>query len=479
MRRAAIVIGAGCAMSCGVALAANWHNYGGNARRNGLSPEIGPAAADPLWSDPTFSLITWHPFIEDGIVYTVRESGFPGAGAGNANDEIVALDLDTGEEVWGKSLPYAGNPSNEWIAWIGGVHGGRLYASRSDNSKNIPIRCLDAKTGDQLWMSQASTRAWAHDGMVFAEDGDPIVGDFDSVLRINAEDGATVYNVPRSCPVSGNCGVARGTGCFFIVGAAPGGNIAVKHDLETGAVLYQSPVMPGFTAQNSAFVGNDGTLYFARSQNNASVDFLYAFADTGSSLEQKWAAPIRWTTSHEHGIGPDGSIYTLSRDNEIIRLDPDTGEVIAASDPLAILGADNVSPKTVVDVQGKVYISNGWASTPATNGRIWCFSADLRTLLFELQLDRPNAGGPVLADGGTLVVADRNAVYAYRSVIAPPLCPEDLNGDLVINSTDLNILLTGFGNPAPPAQGDINGDGVVNSQDLNALLTVFGQGCGG
>ncbi len=455
----------------------DWGNYGGNAQRNGISPELGPVDDVVLWEAPGFSLITWHPFIADGTVYLVRETGFPQAG-GAANDEIVALDLATGAEQWAITLPYAGDPDAEWIAWIGGVNDGRLYASRSDNGRNLPLRAIDAATGDLLWESDAPTRAWAHDGIVFAPDGDPIVGDFDSITRINAEDGATVWETMRSCPVSGNCGAALYNGAVYVDQAAPGGNVIVKYDLATGAELYQSPLMPGFTDQNAPFIAPDGTVYLSRTQNNDLVDFLYAFQDTGAAFVEKWNAPVRWTTSHEHGIGPDGSIYTFSRDNELIRLDPATGNVIATSAPLPILGTGNVSPKTVVDAQGNVYISNGWASTPETNGRVWAFEADLQTMRFELELDRPNAGGPVLGDNGTLVVADRQGVYAYQT--EPPVnCPGDFDGNLVINSADLNILLTNFGNPAKPDEGDFNRDGIVNSIDLNGLLSVFGDTCKG
>ncbi|TVQ32542.1 MAG: hypothetical protein EA376_05425 [Phycisphaeraceae bacterium] len=53
----------------------------------------------------------------------------------------------------------------------------------------------------------------------------------------------------------------------------------------------------------------------------------------------------------------------------------------------------------------------------------------------------------------------------------------DLNGDGVVNSQDLAMLLGSWGAcPAPPVSchGDINGDGVVNAQDLAILLANWG-----
>src|SRR5262249_50949941 len=158
-----------------------------------------------------------------------------------------------------------------------------------------------------------TTQAFAYDGGNFAPNGDLIVGDFSNVTRIRASDGATVWNRPRQRAVSGNCGVAVGPTGVYLDELAPGGQRIEKLDLATGAILYSSSTMAGFTEQNAPFLSPDGTkVYFSRTQNNTSVDFLFAFDDTGSALNLLWMKPVRWTTSHEHGIANDGSIYTFT-----------------------------------------------------------------------------------------------------------------------------------------------------------------------
>lgn len=54
----------------------------------------------------------------------------------------------------------------------------------------------------------------------------------------------------------------------------------------------------------------------------------------------------------------------------------------------------------------------------------------------------------------------------------------DLNGDQVVDSQDLNILLANFGSSdgVTILEGDINADGIVGSTDLNILLAMFGGG---
>ncbi len=61
---------------------------------------------------------------------------------------------------------------------------------------------------------------------------------------------------------------------------------------------------------------------------------------------------------------------------------------------------------------------------------------------------------------------------------APPVvCPSDLNGDNVIDSSDLNIVLAGFGCVGASCPGDIDGNGVTDSTDLNMMLADFGDPC--
>jgi hypothetical protein len=53
-----------------------------------------------------------------------------------------------------------------------------------------------------------------------------------------------------------------------------------------------------------------------------------------------------------------------------------------------------------------------------------------------------------------------------------PECPEDINGDGVVDTEDLLILLGNWGNSG---EGDIDGSGVVDTADLLALLAAWGE----
>jgi hypothetical protein len=58
------------------------------------------------------------------------------------------------------------------------------------------------------------------------------------------------------------------------------------------------------------------------------------------------------------------------------------------------------------------------------------------------------------------------------------VCPADVNGDGLVNFTDLNAVLTSFGQTGVGLPGDTDGDGDVDFRDLNNVLTFFGADCG-
>lgn len=450
----------------------SWPNFGGNAQRNGRSGGAGPTTPNLLWSNSSdFSIISWHPVISDGRVYAIRQSGFPSSTS--ANDVLIAMNLETGAELWRTVVPYGGDPATDWIAYVAGASDGRVYAARGGSGRQTPVYAFDGATGALVWASTHLTLAGPQDGVVFTANGDLIVGDNLRLARLRGTNGSTVWSINRQCSVSGNCGAAIGPNGVFIDIPSPDASFSqaiAKYDLETGAFLYRTAPMTGATVQNAPFLSLDGsTVYLARTQNNQATDFLFAFADTGTALELRWQRPIRWTTSHEHGLAADGSIYTFLPNGEFVRLDPGTGAVTASAGVLSPL-ASAISPRTAVGTNGSVFVSNGWANNPALEGRVWAFNADLSSNLFTLTLDRPNSGGPSLGANNTLVVADRVGLRAYRS--ATPPCPADLDGNGLVNGPDLAALLSAWGGQGV---GDLNGSGTVDAADLAVLLGAWGS----
>ncbi len=67
-------------------------------------------------------------------------------------------------------------------------------------------------------------------------------------------------------------------------------------------------------------------------------------------------------------------------------------------------------------------------------------------------------------------------LHDLRVTIIKP-CPFDANGDNIVNFTDLNAVLSSFGQMGADLPADFNNDGSVNFIDLNGVLSAFGSSC--
>jgi len=442
--------------------AADWPNAGGNAGRNGLSTELGPTAAQILWSGGRPSIIAWQPVTEGNRLFMVRQTGFPPGGEPNGSP-VVAMNLETGAELYTINVPFA---TGDWTTWIAGVRDGRVYASRAGNGASVsaPMYAYDVTNGAYLWTSEDEIDAGAYDGVVFAPDGDLIVASFQDIWRINASDGTTQWHATRTASVSGNCGGAATEDALYVVDTVAGGQAIVKYDLATGQELYTGSLMPGFLMQNTPMVGPDGTIYVSRVQNNTTVDFFYAMTDTGSAIVPKWHVAAAYTAGSEFGVGPDGSVYMLRPGFEFVRLDPDDGTVI---DTAGVLSGFS-KPRMAIDAAGRVYLSNGAFAT----GRLYAFEADL-TPIWDVAVTNINIGGPILAQNGTLVVCGvGNDVRAYRTPVTA--CEGDADDDGTVDFGDVLAVLNAWGPCPPPCTPDVDGSGDVDFGDLLVVLNDWG-----
>ena len=408
----------------------DWSNAGGNANRNGLSEVKGPLTADLLWSGGPTSIISWLPVTEDNRLFVVRQRGWPGS----TNDSMVfAKDLFTGQTLWNVSIPYH---TNDWTTWVAGVKNGQVYASRSGNGASVldNLYALDVETGDTLWVSTVLIDAGPYDGVVFAVDGDPVIASFMDIWRFNSEDGSLVWHADRVGSVSGSCGGALFQNSLYVADAAPGGHKIVRYDVETGQRLYESPVMSGFTLQNTPFVGPDGTIYLSRTQNNPSVDFFYAFTDTGTSFVEKWHKACAWTTFSEYATSPDGNVYCMLPGPRIGKLDSDNGSTLALSDVLDDTDM-YLSPHFAVDAFGTVFFSNGGFA----DGHVSVFTSDLIPL-WNITMTNINIGGPSLGKNGILVLCGTGTNIRTYQTAQPSL---DINITDVFPRISASIINTG------------------------------------
>jgi outer membrane protein assembly factor BamB len=451
------------ALAASLALAgsalADWSNLGGGPGRNGLVAAQGPAALSQRWSGAPTSLISWTPIVEGDRLFTVRQLQAQSPVQGPGDSPVYAMRVSTGQILWSFDCPFQ---AGDWTTVVYGAKNGRVFVGRGGNgsSASAPVYCLDAATGAVLWVSTQEIATGAYDGVVFADDGDPIFATHLYIRRVDAVTGATLWNTVRSCSVSGDCGPARSGDSIYIDEVAGGGQKLTRIDIDTGAKLYSSATMPGFLSQNTPFCAPGGLVYYPRTQSNQTVDFLYAFRDTGKGFQQLWTSPAMAGAGSQHGITPDGGVVMLNFQGRLEVRDQLSGAL--RHQTASSVAASITQSHVAVDSTGRIFYGNG-----GFPGTIYSFNPDLTTR-WTLAVPNLNQGGPVLAGDGTLLVAGNGT--NFRAYYTAPCAPSDLNCDGVVNAQDLAALLGAWGGSGA---GDLNGDGTVGAQDLAILLSAW------
>lgn len=388
--------------------AADWNaGTGGNSARNSSSSEFGPLTPDTLWHGSLSAVVAQPAVIENNLAAMSRMF--------NINDvlhgtRIVVHDLTTGDTLWTRELPVL-SPTTDWRTRVTAIRDGKVYATRSGNDNYSFVYALDAESGDQLWRSADSVNESSTESPAFAPDGDLIVGSIFSLVRINSTDGARVWRTARVSPTSGGSEAAVFADRVYIWEQSGQGPRIKSFNLDSGTPRYSSPALGGLVQQVSLFVGPDGTVYASRTQNNPVTDYLVAFTDTDSSLVERWRVPLGYVPFGTFGVGPDGTVYSYSRDMRVIRIHPETGGIIDSSE---ILETDFAQPRMAIDSAGHVFVTNGGFS----QGALYSFNDDL-TLRWSIAIPNVNIGGPAIGRNGTMLVCGTGTnVIAFRGTVS-------------------------------------------------------------
>lgn len=123
---------------------------------------------------------------------------------------------------------------------------------------------------------------------------------------------------------------------------------------------------------------------------------------------------------------------------------------------------------------------NGWEQAGGSNARAlaeaYLLGDSAFTALSETSL---GTAYNTTVDAQDLIFTYRTDVGKIRNGIVEYIATldGDLNGDLVVNQLDLDIVLSNFGSGVQPGSlgdGDATGDGLVDAADLNYVLRRFG-----
>jgi hypothetical protein len=227
-------------------------------------------------------------------------------------------------------------------------------------------------------------------------------------MRLNKVDGTTVWQTYRLAYGDGAELAVYGSKIYGIINDLTQLKVAA-FDTSDGQLLYKTEAIDnGLVQQQALFLGNDGTIYLPRSQNNPITDSLYSFTDNGAGFTQNWSVPIHYIPFSSSGIGLDGSVYSYSRSGKVIRIDPVTGTITDSSQ--VILYGNASYPRMSIDAAGIVNVTNGGFS----DGAFFSFNSDL-TLRWQTPITNVYIGGPLIGWDGTLVMCGvGNDIRAYR-----------------------------------------------------------------
>ncbi len=444
------------------ATADDWNTgVGGQASRRGFSTEVGPTAREILWSGSLPAIVAQQAVIADDLVVVSRIESFTIP----TGTTIIAHELLTGDERWSTQLPYD-FPGSSWRSRVTAIRDGQVYATRAGNTNSDYLYALDPEDGDIIWQSDHLINEHSTESLAFTESGDIIVSDSGLLLRIDRIDGSTDWTAPRSCPTSNGCDAAVFGDHVYIWEASVSGPEISVFDANDGSFLYSSGgIGGGIIQQMGLMIGPDGTVYAPRAQNNPLTDFFVALEDTGTALVEKWSIPMGWFPFSSYAVGPDGTVYTYSREDEVLRLDPDTGDILDASVPIP---SDGNGRRIAVDAMGKVYLTNGGFS----QGRFYAFNAAL-DLQWSDAITGVHVGGPAVGSGGVVVICGTGTnVRAYHTLHG------DANGDDHVNLVDFNAFDScttgpGGGASSPCDVFDFNWDDDVDRHDFAIFQRFF------
>jgi len=460
------------ALLASTAAHADWPNLSGNAEQNGLSGAVGPSAATQVWSRTNMAcLISWIPIVEGNRMFLVRQT-YAQAPYNPPPGEarVHCLDVQTGATLWTFDCPFE---SGDWTTVVYGAKGGRVFVGRGGNGGSSAARvyCLNAQTGAILWTSADEVRTGSYDGIAFMDNGDPIFASNTEMRRLNAQTGATVWFVARTCSVSGNCGPARSGDSIYLDEVGPGGQRISRFDATTGQRLYSSQIMPGFLNQTSPFCGPGGLVFYLRASNEGPTnDRFYAFRDTGTGFQLLWSTSAYTEPFARHAITPDGGVTMLGPDGRLQIRDQLTGALRADSQNPVLSASGFTSSMVTVDAQGRIFHnnSNGAGGSPAN---IRAFDPGLAEV-WSVTMTGVSQGGPSLASDGSLILAGTGEVRRYWTA---QCAAADLDCDGSVGATDLANLLSAWGPCGKGAcNADLDGDGSVGATDLAQLLASWG-----
>ncbi len=365
-----------------------WTMFRHNLNNTGFSPSLAPDDDTVLWSKDIAYTLESNPTIKDGRLYiagsTLKRGG-----------EIFCLNAFTGEEIW------------MTVQWDDEVWGSPTVANDKVYVLGVyhNLYCYDADTGDLLW----DFESYGHCSPMIFDDKVYFGcshGDKQGFYCLNATNGEEIWTHDHINSYSG-CTPAIVDGKLYI---ASDELVLYSLDALTGSVIWSAPHR-----------GNWGSPAFYEDKIYIGYDKLYCInADTG---EDEWSVELTVPPTHCSPAVAYGNVYIdggytyPEGDGRIYCYDADTGDWIWTS---PLLGNSIWNGFAVAD--GKLYTCSN------KPGKFNCLDAFTGDIIWQFNFSSTGSySSPAVAYGNVYVGSSDGYIHAFGTN-QPPEKPISPNG---------------------------------------------------
>ena len=378
---------------------ADWTHVGGNTRHQQSHVALGRDLR-LAWSAPIGEgnsrkhRITADPVVANGRIYTL-----------DSRARVTATST-SGATVWSRDLTPAADRTDEASGGGLAVSGNRVYVTSGFGT----LTALDAISGEPVWTQDFDAAATAaptvSDSVVYVVTSNAIG------WAIDASNGRILWQVLGSVAdrgVSGGGTSPAIAGELVVFPFASGQMVSAVADVGSRAWIASvagERLGRGFSAftdlTGGPIVGNDSVFAGSHAGRAAAFDAV--------SGESRWRAD-------EGAIGPiwlaGGSLFFVSDENRLIRLDAATGETIWAQN-LPQFKRTRLTRRKATFVHRGPVLAGGRLILASDDGELRQFDPVTGNLISSMSLPDGAARNPVVAGGTMYIVAENGQLYAFR-----------------------------------------------------------------
>lgn len=348
--------------------AASWTVFRGNHALNGVAEETLKAPLTMAWKVEMVGPVVATAAIGDGVAYIGSQDG-----------DFKAIALETGAEVWSKTL-------GDVVESSACLLEGTLYVGSGDGH----LYALEAATGKELWKYQTDGEILGGVNFLKHEERTLLyVGSYDNFLHcVDAATGQKVWAAETGNYINGTPAVADGMVLF-------GGCDAVLYmaDALTGENRGQMEV--GSHIANSVSI-RDGIAYLAHYGNQAEAYSL-------KERKQLWVHHERDFPYFASPAVTEDSVYVADRGKRVYGLNRKDGSVKWTFRARRSLDS---SPVVSGDL---LYIGSD-------DGRLYAIDRATGEEKWSYEIGEAITAAPAIAQGYLVIGAQDNFVYGFKPV---------------------------------------------------------------